>query len=589
MNVSPDIIRRATEMRIIGARQDQQWTLAFIVEAVWRRIGLVIAGVVAALGLAALYLILASSLYTATTSIIPDTKRAPPSPAEVAAESIADPAIVESQIETIRSDKIALAVVTKLRLWEDPEFVPPEPGFVSRVVTFIVRGLTPFGLLKPERVASEDIKKQVAVAVFGQKLKVQRLGRSYVTEIAFTSLDPVKAATISNEIANAYIQDQLDSKFLAAQRTGVWMKHRIEELQHKVAGATQAVEEFKSRNNGNGGQDSAEAQQNAAKLRQLEADAQTQKSVYDSLVNRYARIGQFMQQQSLPITEARIVADATPPLSKSSPKSGLILVLATFMGGVLGVGGALAREYFDRSIRTSEQVEREVGIRCLGFLPAVKDARVGSLSADHPEIANETLRAVALAVDRDRRLDEGRTIGIVSPRSGDGKTTLASSLAFLLSQRGMSTLLIDGDLRDPVLTRSLSHNVPSDIVGVLQGTVGLTENVIRHELGFDLLGASTLPVRIHPSEILSSRVMLNLIDGLRKAYDYVIIDLPPMLERVDVSVCAPLADVFVLIVDARRTSIDDVNRALRTSDVVTERLAGIVVNRSKAAAGLLSV
>src|SRR5206468_12362146 len=101
-----------------------------------------------------------------------------------------DMAVVDSQVETIRSEKIALAVVDKLSLWQDPDFVGHGPGPYQKL-------LVRLGLAPEAPPAPKDILRQIAVGSLKQNLLIARVGRSYVTEITFVSLDPVTAAKVA--------------------------------------------------------------------------------------------------------------------------------------------------------------------------------------------------------------------------------------------------------------------------------------------------------------------------------------------------------------------------------------------------------
>ena len=79
-------------------------------------------------------------------------------------------------------------------------------------------------------------------------LRVTRLGRSYIEQIAYTSLDPDKAAKIANAFAEAYIEDQLQAKFEATRRASVWLEQRIGELRQQASDAYKEVQDFKSQN-----------------------------------------------------------------------------------------------------------------------------------------------------------------------------------------------------------------------------------------------------------------------------------------------------------------------------------------------------
>src|SRR5262249_32804101 len=107
-------------------------------------------------------------------------------------------------------------------------------------------------------------------------------------------------------------------------------------------------------------------------LRDLESSAQAYRALHEALLQRTA---EFTQQQSFPAAEARVVSPASPPLEKSEPRALVAFGVASLLGLVGGLGAAFTREYLDGSFRSSKQVEKEVGIDCLGVLPTIVPAR----------------------------------------------------------------------------------------------------------------------------------------------------------------------------------------------------------------------
>src|SRR5882672_10349560 len=166
----------------------------------WRLIALV-TGLAIVLG--AVYIAISPFKYTAQADMIIDTKRVTWTQTEMASENrTVEDASVESEIETTKSEKVAEAVIRRLRLTQDPEFVGAGAGLKRRI----------FSLLRlsgePEEEPSNELMRRVLDAIKGN-LRVTRLGRSYIEQIAYTSLDRDKAATIANAFADAYIEDQL--------------------------------------------------------------------------------------------------------------------------------------------------------------------------------------------------------------------------------------------------------------------------------------------------------------------------------------------------------------------------------------------
>src|SRR5450432_2520657 len=206
----------------------------------WRLIGLV-TGLAIVVG--ATIVALTPSRFTAQTDMIIDTKKVTWTQTEMASENrLVEDASVESEIETTKSEKVAVAVIHRLHLDEDPEFVGAGQGLRRRILSLFKFDSGP----KP--VPSNDEVMRGVLDGVRDNLRVSRLGRSYIEQIAFISLDAQKAATIANAFADAYVEDQLQAKFEATRRASVWLEQRIGELRQQASDAYKAVQDFKSDN-----------------------------------------------------------------------------------------------------------------------------------------------------------------------------------------------------------------------------------------------------------------------------------------------------------------------------------------------------
>jgi uncharacterized protein involved in exopolysaccharide biosynthesis len=188
------------------------------------------------------------------------------------------------------------------------------------------------------------------------------VGLSYVLEISYTSDDPVRAARFANATADAYVEDQLAARAQAARQGSQWLEERIEEIRNQVNAAALRVQEFKARrdyrilgrgNTGGGqqqvtggaggtGGDTVDKPDPPERrtLEELEATAQTYKKLYESYLQAYT---ESVQRQSYPATNARVITRASPPTSRSSPRTMRLLLLAAIVGGMAGLGVALLR------------------------------------------------------------------------------------------------------------------------------------------------------------------------------------------------------------------------------------------------------
>lgn len=205
----------------------------------WRLIAVVTALTIV-VGIA--YLALAPRKYTAYADMVIDTKRVTFSQSELATENrIVEDASVESEIETTKSERVAGVVAKRLNLITDPEFIGTGESLKQHI----------FSLFQSSAPTPEPSKEDLLRGVIGRlrgNLNVTRIGRSYIEQIAYTSLDPNKAAMIANAFADAYIEDQLEAKFEATRRASIWLEQRIGDLRKQASDAFMAVQDFKSQN-----------------------------------------------------------------------------------------------------------------------------------------------------------------------------------------------------------------------------------------------------------------------------------------------------------------------------------------------------
>jgi succinoglycan biosynthesis transport protein ExoP len=350
--------------------------------------------------------------------------------------------------------------------------------------------------------------------------------------------------------------------------------------------------------------DSHSAGQAQGALKELESKARAYHSLYDNLLQRYTEL---TQQQSLPTTEARFITRASPPRDKTSPKSRLILAGALFAGLALGFGVGFLREMLDNVFRTTKQVVAALHTNCLAVIPLAEASAAGSISAapkqkqlestglktisrdsnvmwtvnDFPlSRFAEAVRAVKLAVDLGVA-ENSRVIGITSAIPDEGKSTISANLALLMAQVGSRVLLVDGDLRNPSLSRALAPRAKSGILDVISGNSSL-EDVVWTDPSTNLAFLpATMPFRMtHSNEIFSSSSTKQLFKELRQSYDYIIVDLSPLAPVIDVRATTGLVDAYVLVVEWGRTKIKLVEHALGEAENVYENLLGVVLNKA---------
>jgi succinoglycan biosynthesis transport protein ExoP len=335
-------------------------------------------------------------------------------------------------------------------------------------------------------------------------------------------------------------------------------------------------------------------------LHRLQGNAQSARTLYDNFQQRYIEL---VQQQTFPLTDARMITRATRPSAKSSPRSSSVLAIAAIGGLFLGVGLGLLRELGDRGFHTGAQVEERLRAECLALLPLIKgdsssapatqpaDAASGRgiarqrnllwKTADSPfSRFTEAIRALRVAVDAGRAAKASQVIGITSSLPNEGKSTIATALAQLIAMSGGQVVLVDCDLRNPSLSRKLAPGAKAGILHLLLDKVTLEEIVWTDPPSKLAFVPAVLQSRFaQSSEILASEAMRRIFDRMRAAYDYIIVDLPPLAPVVDVRAVTPLIDSFIFAIEWGRTKIEVVEHALGGARGVYDNLLGVVLNK----------
>ena len=196
------------------------------------------------LGLAITYLLFATTLYTATSTVLVDPRRANvvETNQSVLSNFGTDDATIESQTLLIQSVAILVRVVGKLKLTEDEEFTP-KPGLLDPVKS-LFRSSGPSDGASPD-----DAAKSRSVDILQKRMKVTRQGTTFLVDIAVSSRSPQKAAAIANAIADAYFDEQVRAKYDATRIAANWLGGQIEELKSRVVASEKAIEDYRSANN----------------------------------------------------------------------------------------------------------------------------------------------------------------------------------------------------------------------------------------------------------------------------------------------------------------------------------------------------
>lgn len=274
-----------------------------------------------------------------------------------------------------------------------------------------------------------------------------------------------------------------------------------------------------------------------------------------------------------------IVTPAEPPSTPTTPNVKINLLLGLLIGLGAGFGSLILRTTLDNRIRG------EADLRAVTDVPLLAGISFSSETAKQPlqtlynsqGPAAESFRQLRTNLQFASISGKVGSVVVTSSISGEGKSTTAANLAIALAQSGKSVCLIDADLRRPRV---------ADLLG-LESNVGLTTVLIGEaeiedalqpwgEHGLYVLASGSIPP--NPSELLGSEEFASLISHLQETFDNVIIDAPPLLPVTDAAVLSRNGYGVLMLVGCRTVKKHDLERSLRSLDLVEANLLGVILN-----------
>ncbi len=321
-------------------------------------------------------------------------------------------------------------------------------------------------------------------------------------------------------------------------------------------------------------------------LRALEREAQSTRNLYEAML---ARLKSTESKDEIQRPDARLLSAAPLPTDPSSPRAmSLVLGVLALVSFLFGVAVAFIVDRLDNGFRNFKQVEDSLGVAAIGMVPEIRRRAKGGHDAAtyvvHKPLSafSEGIRSVQTALALSNVDHPPRVILITSAIPGEGKTTLAISLARLMARSDKRVALVDLDLRRPsVLKQAEAEPRPVDILEILAGAAELPAAARQDRYSpLDIFGVNQPAV--NPPDILTSNATARLLKMLRNAYDYVIVDSAPTLPVNDTKLLVRHVDTTVFAVRWEKTSRDAVAAAIAQLRDVNAQIAGVVLNRSDA-------
>jgi receptor protein-tyrosine kinase len=278
-----------------------------------------------------------------------------------------------------------------------------------------------------------------------------------------------------------------------------------------------------------------------------------------------------------PVT-VRVTETARLPRSPSSPKPLRNSGLGLLVGALAGAGLAVLRARLDQTLKDPDETGRLAGAPVIGTV--LRDEaldkqhtidRVPSTrtAEDYRQLRNNLQ---FLNVD-----EPPKVIMVTSALPSEGKTTAVVNLGLTLAYAGQRVTIVEADLRKPKVARYLRMVGGVGLTNILAGSADVDDVVQRHGNG-DLSVIASGPTPPNPGELLSSSHMAALLEKLRGANDFVLIDAPPLLPVADSSGLAPYVDGVLISVRYGSTRKEQLQQAAATLERVGATTLGVILN-----------
>ncbi len=303
------------------------------------------------------------------------------------------------------------------------------------------------------------------------------------------------------------------------------------------------------------------------KLANLTRKSMVNEKIYAFLLEKRAETAIL---SSSTVSKTRIIDEALLPTRPIKPKRVLIIIVGFVLGFIVGIALAFLRELLDDTVKSAEEIERLTNIPLYGAIPLIKGKKFTSAFLESFRVLRTNLEFIPMG-------KRYQTIVVTSSVSGEGKTTITTNLGIILGKGDKKVIILDLDLRRAQLSHHFGLSNRIGLSTLLSGKHSLDEVIQRtDEKGLSIIAAGPTPP--NPSELIMSAKAEELVEKLRKVYDYIIFDTPPAGLVTDAMILMNKADVSLMVVKANYSKKDFIKGLNRMIGDFNIKHVGIVIN-----------
>jgi succinoglycan biosynthesis transport protein ExoP len=426
-----------------------------------------------------------------------------------------------------------------------------------------------------ELIKREPILKRTAAALGFEdqwpelrgKVAVSLVPGTQLIEIRVTDSDPQRAKLIADELAHQLMEmvtpeESEEREFIQAQAASFPAK--IEAAQAEIQKLEGELSQAFS----------------ARQIQDIQSQINTLQGQISNWQATYAQYQLLLGERGVNALE--VIEEAPLPVTPIGSGAMMQVLLAGAIGLILAAGAAFFLEYLDDTIKSPEDMMRTTGLTTLGAISRISGENPSEklITVRHPKSPISEAYRVLRTNLQFSSLDQSlKSLVITSPNPMEGKSTTMANLGVVTAQAGKSVILVDSDLRRPMLHKIFGlPNKEGLTVALLQDGSMLDGHL--QETGIDNLRVLTSgPLPPNPSELLGSQRMQHLVEQLEKEADIVMFDTPPALPVTDAAVLATQADGVLVVADAGKTRRAAARQAVENLRKVGVNLLGFAVNR----------
>jgi succinoglycan biosynthesis transport protein ExoP len=308
----------------------------------------------------------------------------------------------------------------------------------------------------------------------------------------------------------------------------------------------------------------------------LRREAETNRQLYDAVMQRYKEIG---VAGGVGANNISVIDRAVAPERANSPRKLLNLAVGLLLGGFLGVLLAFLMHHLDNTVHDAKALETITGLPVLGSIPRLEQGLSPAQAAgDLRSAFAEAYRSVRTSLQFATTRGLPRSLLITSASPSEGKSTTAHELARNIAQLGKRVVLVDADLRNPSVHKTTGLSSARGLSNLLAGACELGDAL--QQLPNDWLSVITSgPLPPNPPELLAGDALAKLLAQLQEQFDVIILDGPPVLGLADAPLLANQAEATVVVAAADDTRNDALRAALLRLTSARARVLGAVLTR----------